>query len=562
MFRDFFILERARKRIWYNSLFRGGQQSRARVVIIGALGAATMGAEYLFFYRLLRYFNSLPVDVGEILVIQLLNLLCLTFFSMLVFSNVIASISTMFMSRDLDFLMSSPIPLRDIFISKYIMTMINSSWMAAAFCFPVFIAYGQVNFAPWQYYMLMFPLFIPFMIIPSGAGILITMSLMRFFPARRAYQVLSFVGVAFIGGLVLLLRFVQPEKYLGKDVPEERIIEFVERMKAPDYPWLPSSMLSRGLQVGSFGDWESFLIQFAYLAALAAASMSVTAFIAMSIYYTGWSSAHGSSRITSLPSPERLLYRMMRRVLRYVHPDTRALVLKDVKLFWRDTGQWSQLLMLGALVVVYIFNVRNLPLDNFYIRSIVSVANIGLTGVVLAAVSVRFVFSTTSVEGGSFWVVRSGPVDMGRFLWEKYFLYLIPLLILAEILVVISNILLGVDAYVMTVSAAAVFLLTLGLTGLGVGMGAMYPKFDYENIAEVGATTGAIMYMMVSIVYAGLSVMIIAHPVRRHLWGIFRMKETGGPDIWLSYLALVALTALMIYIPMKKGRKALEDIEL
>ncbi|MDH4182951.1 MAG: hypothetical protein OEV92_01910 [Nitrospinota bacterium] len=562
MFTDFAVLEKARRRLWYNSLFRSGRKNTVRMSIIVTLGVLTMGGEYLFFRRLLKYFYTLPPDVSEILVIQLLNILCLTFFSMLIFSNVIASISTMFMSRDLDFLMSSPIPLRDIFLSKYVLTMINSSWMAATFCFPVFVAYGQANFAPWQYYLLLFPLFLPFIIIPSGAGILVTMSLMRFFPARRAYQVLSFVGVAFITGLVLLFRFLEPEKFLGKDVPDEQIIEFVERLKAPDYPWLPSSMMAKALQLGAFGDWPGLTTQSVYLALLAVASVVLTLSAALAIYYNGWSSAHGHSRLTSLPKQERLLYRVMRRVLRYVQPDSRALAIKDMKLFWRDTGQWSQLLMLGALVVVYIFNIRNLPLNNFYIKSIVSVMNIGLTGVVLASVAVRFVFSTTSVEGGSFWVIKASPVDFGRFLWEKFFLYLFPLVTLAEILVVVSNILLEVDSYVMTVSAGAVFFLTLGLTGLGVGMGAIFPKFDYENIAEVGATTGAILYMMISIFYAGISVMLIAHPVRMHLWGKLVLRDTSGPDIWLSYLAMLAITALLIFYPMARGKKALENMEI
>ena len=84
--------------------------------------------------------DQIPGDVSEILVIQLLNLLCLTFFSMLVFSNVITSISTMYMSRDLDLLVSSPIPVRDLFLSKYIVTIINSSWMAVLFSMPVFVA--------------------------------------------------------------------------------------------------------------------------------------------------------------------------------------------------------------------------------------------------------------------------------------------------------------------------------------------------------------------------------------------------------------------------------------
>jgi len=217
--------------------------------------------------------------------------------------------------------------------------------------------------------------------------------------------------------------------------------------------------------------------------------------------------------------------------------------------------------------VVYIFNIRNLPLDNIFIKSAVAVVNIGLSGVVLASVAVRFVFSTTSVEGGSFWVIKAAPVDFGRFLREKFLLYLFPLIILAEILVVVSNIMLGVDRYVMTVSAGAVFLLTLGLTGLGVGMGAMYPKFDYENIAEVGVTTGAILYMMASMAYAGVTVMLLAHPVRMHLLGRFYHKkgfweQFGGVDIWFSYLLLVAITAALIIIPMAKGKRSLEQMEI
>ncbi len=37
------------------------------------------------------------------------------------------------------------------------------------------------------------------------------------------------------------------------------------------------------------------------------------------------------------------------RSLPFLHPTTRAFLIKDIKLFWRDTTQWSQLLMLAAL---------------------------------------------------------------------------------------------------------------------------------------------------------------------------------------------------------------------
>ena len=40
----------------------------------------------------------------------------------------------------------------------------------------------------------------------------------------------------------------------------------------------------------------------------------------------------------------------------------RELVLKEVRLFFRDTTQWSQLILLAVLVLVYVFNIKFLPL--------------------------------------------------------------------------------------------------------------------------------------------------------------------------------------------------------
>jgi len=235
--------------------------------------------------------------------------------------------------------------------------------------------------------------------------------------------------------------------------------------------------------------------------------------------------------------------------------------MKDFKLFWRDTGQWSQLFMLGALVVVYIFNIRNLPLNTLFLKNVISVMNIGLAGVVLAAVSARFVFATTSMEGRGFWTIHSAPVDLGRFLWAKFFLYIFPLVILAETLVVISNLFLGVDGFVMIVSAGAIAALTMGLTGLGVGMGAIYPKFDYENVAEIGTTTGAIMYMIISMGYVGVSVSIVAGPVHSHLRHVFLGAAMNWPYAWTLFAVLGAVTALFVYVPMRMGKDALNKVE-
>jgi ABC-2 type transport system permease protein len=557
---ELFLLEKTKLTILRNSIFRRGR-GLTRLAVLSALGSLFVAGDYWFFYRMLVHMTSLPLAVGEILVIQLLNLLCLTFFSMLVFSNIITSISTMFMSRDLDLLISSPFGPMSVFISKALLTFINSSWMAAVFGVPIFAAYGKVYGAPWTYYAAFPAAMAPFLLIPSAVGIMVTLTLMRFFPARRTSQILSFIGLVFVAGLVMFFRFLQPEKFLGKkDIPEEEIVRFVEQLKTPDYGWMPSSMMAKTVKSAGVADWDAFVVEFAWLWIFAAIAVIFTLAAAFRFYYPAFSLSQGE-RERGAADSGRFFYRFLGRIISPVPLAARGMMMKDVKIFWRDAGQWSQLFMLGALIVVYIFNIRNLPLDTFFLKNLVSVANIGLAGVVLAAVASRFVFTTTSMEGASFWVVKSSPMSARSFLLAKFFLYLLPLMALAEILVVVSNALLGVDSFVMTVSAVAMAAMTLGITGLGVGMGAAYPTFDYENVAEVAVTTGAIAYMLVSVAFIGLMVIFVSGPVYEHLMSVFFRKSAGGAHVWLSYAGAASLTGAALYIPMRKGIQSLERME-
>jgi hypothetical protein len=93
-----------------------------------------------------------------------------------------------------------------------------------------------------------------------------------------------------------------------------------------------------------------------------------------------------------------------------------AIVFKDLKHFFRDTSQWSQLFLLFALMVVYIYSFKFLPLDraampSFYLQNLIAFLNLGMVGFVTSAIAVRFVFPAVSLEGTSFWIIRSAPLD-------------------------------------------------------------------------------------------------------------------------------------------------------
>ena len=68
----------------------------------------------------------------------------LTFFSLLLFSSIIASLSKLYLSRDLLLVHSLPVSGGKIFLARWLESTVDSSWMVILFSLPVFLSYGIV----------------------------------------------------------------------------------------------------------------------------------------------------------------------------------------------------------------------------------------------------------------------------------------------------------------------------------------------------------------------------------------------------------------------------------
>ena len=102
-------------------------------------------------------------------------------------------------------------------------------------------------------------------------------------------------------------------------------------------------------------------------------------------------------------------------------------------MFLRDVSQWSQLLLLLALVLVYLYNFRVLDLERIpymsgVVKNVYAFVNLGMAGFVMATVAVRFVFPAVSAEGAAFWIIRTAPISLRDFLWSKFWTGLVPVL--------------------------------------------------------------------------------------------------------------------------------------
>jgi ABC-2 type transport system permease protein len=82
-------------------------------------------------------------------------------------------------------------------------------------------------------------------------------------------------------------------------------------------------------------------------------------------------------------APIRLRPGPVERAARFIHsgpPDVVALLVKDARMFWRDTTQWGQTLVLFGLLGVYVINLRHFSqqLTNPFWVHLVCYLNLGL----------------------------------------------------------------------------------------------------------------------------------------------------------------------------------------
>jgi ABC-2 type transport system permease protein len=249
---------------------------------------------------------------------------------------------------------------------------------------------------------------------------------------------------------------------------------------------------------------------------------------------------------------------------------TRSLVIKDVRNFFRDTTQWSQLVLLAVLVIVYVYNIKVLPLFSgedvgFMLTNVVVFLNTGLAGFVLAAIAARLVFPAISLEGRSLWLLRSSPLKMPALVWSKFWVGVVPLLVLAVAITAGTNMILRVSGFMAALSIGTMVAMTFALTAMALGFGAVYPKFNSENAADVPTSFGGLLFMMSATAFIGVVIILEAWPVYALLSAQVQGSPLGAEEIGAAVIGLSAALALCVtltVVPLRIAVRRIEAVEI
>lgn len=510
---------------------------------LAALGVALLAFEYSGFKWIFDYMYKLkdfPFFFAQALLERLFGLIFLISYSMIFMSSMINGLSTFYLSANLPFLHSLPIRRSQILAIKFVENWTTSCYLMFFFLSVFFLSYARSFHLGWPQRGIGLVVVVLFTVPPVAMGSAMVTLLIRFFPVRRIHQVVTLMAGIFLASLVIVVRMMKPERLLYPANTDD-FQKLIKDLTLPSAHHLPSTWASDAIIYGNHAPLWS-------LAFLTAGSLMVMALVLKWCYPKAF--------IFSQESRSLRTSRILRKRRERASGKLRSLVRKDLILFLRDATQWSQLLLLSALIVVYLINIKNLAVQLPMVRWVVSFINLGLAGFVLSALSVRFLFPSVSIEGRAFWVVKTMPVSLRTLLWSKFLIYFPPFLLFTEMLVFFSNRILEVPAFFMLISMANIFAVSFALTGLAIGIGALLPNFKSDNPAQIAVGPGGVLYMLLSFVYISVMLAIQIRPV--WYWVIQRSDRIHNEVYVIGALLLTLLVALA---PMEWGARHLSAQE-
>jgi ABC-2 type transport system permease protein len=421
-------------------------------------------------------------------------------------------LQALYLMGDMDFLMSAPLPVRGVFIAKLIQAVLPNFGMMCLFTLPILFGLGISSHYNFSYYPLTVLVLALISLAAASLASLLVMVAARYIPARRLAEVLGFV----VGTTFFI--FSQSARFMNFNYTEQQFGSVLAMSNRFNQPWSPMMWAGRGLVALGKGNWLTsgeLLIP----AILLTGSVFYLALLTCErLYATGWSNLQNNRRKSKVrkasavvPSEQEKRQNPFSRLLPRA---IRAIMVKDLLLYRRELRNFSRLITPMILGVVYAFSLLSSGGQGFQgrgeapawfmgaLNSLMVYADVMLAlfiGWMLVASLAGLGFS---VEGRSYWILKSAPVSSRQLLTSKFLVGYLPPLALCTVYLVVLQIIKGTSVASAAISLLAVALSLAGLTGIFLAFGTYGAKFDWDNPAQINQSMGCVSSLVSAIFLA------------------------------------------------------------
>ncbi len=574
-FAQFRLLVRVHARMGWVKFVTMAKQSRLMAsTLVGFLLTYSITAFFLF-HRGLGYVAQLPA-AGGLLGDRLIYVIFFCFSMMLLFSVAVTGYIALFRSRDTRWLLTLPISHRVIFLWKCAESALFASWGMIFILAPMLVAFAMSRGAHGSFYFKTLLALVPFLMIAATIGALYLITAVRWFSRRQIAWVTAVFAVVVLGfGLFSAKEDREILESTGQSaaLTFQRILHHTQISvnRASPSTWLADSIVawSRPYQQYRTFMYPALLCSYALMGGL------LVCLAGKHWFYPSWNrsvqfSAEASLRrqhkagaasrdgiIQHLPEPSWLRH--------FIGRALSAISRKDVLTFIREPGQWIQFAIVFGLLAIYASGLRTMNDNLTQARDLYLVAylNLSVCALALSTLTTRFVFPQFSLEGRRLWILAMSPLKLQKLVMQKFVMSTLFTGFAVTIILLLSGNNLNLGGSDTLFFTCAVIQLAIGLNGIAVGYGVLFPNLAETNTAKIVSGFGGTLCLVSSFVYVVVFLLLLA-------WArleVFRSNE--APTGWFTDIHgkagvgfSLTLTVLVTLIPLIFSMRRLKRLEI
>ncbi len=507
---------------------------------------------FLLFRFLFGYIYGLEETFAGFGIALARRLMSMTFMTLGVFigiSSFISGVSVVFRSWETSFLLTMPVMDRFTAFFRGIESWFNAGWAILLLGVPIVLAFCvSLEASPLATVIavMTFPLLMLTWL--SSGTIILGASIRLSRSSGRIWRTAGLLGLLVGAGLILILRNSDPSGMVAEeDTALDALQSFVADLPVAGGRFWPHSLFANTIISIDGGDWSSGLLNTGILTAEALAASGIACLMICPGFrrmYSAVGSASSRKRGSSV---------FLRSGGRF-----RTMLSKDVLLFFRDPVQWSQLLLLTGLFLVYAMNINRFPtnIGQEFWRAILVYLNFSFSCFVTATLLVRFTFPSISLEGPGLSYILQLPRGRALLLkskWVESFMFITPFIVGLGIW---STLKIGAGWTLVAISAVSLTLMCTALVSINVGLGAVFPRFEKGSAANIASSQGGIISAFASMAYVLVSITILGLTLRNSFAARFP-SEALLRTMRISLGTLTVLTAASALIFTRSGYRSL-----
>jgi hypothetical protein len=505
--------------------------------------------------------HSLSPEVFNILIVKALSLIFLVVFFVQIINGFIISLNTFYNSREMEVLIVSPVNRVSLFISRLIETYFRASWMLVIFGIPILLSIGMMKNASLIFYIVSIFSLALFSFIPVAISTGVVIFLTRFVNAIRLKNISISILILSTIFFITILRLLRPE-YLVNPEGFANLTLFLIELKTSAFILLPNRWL--GEIINHLSEGRFFIETMLFFLALLTTSY-ITFIFSLEVFarsfYSGWEMVQ-IGVIKTGGSVLRGLNNIIEKTFTWLGHESLSLVKREVISFIRDSGNIRELLVLSALIIIYAFSVSVLPLnwEGYALRLtyMASLFNTGIILIIITAICSRIIYPILS-EGTTIWLVKTSPLSASRYILTRYILFLLPVFVISEALVLFSFSFIPVQRPYQWFEIAVA-----GTTSSSILSLTFLSSLSKNTIKKVLSGNerpqAPLNYMFGALFIVAINLLLMIIPIRELLKG--DAQSINIESLLPVTLAISLINLLILFLSLKQSVRLFKGIEI